>query len=103
MAIIRPQSVSAAAVTGATQGEFREVVQFDPSGGTFTITMPASPGINDTFGVKNVTTDATTITISGGAETLEGPGTQTPAASQVIGGDGIALNWIYNGASWSLL
>lgn len=92
-------AIIAANFTAATTN----IVRFDPSGGTFQIDAPPAPSTNDEFGVKNVTTDLTTITVSGNGFNIEGLATFTPAATTLIGGDGVVVRWGFDGTQWVIL
>ena len=78
-----------------------ELVRYNAAGPTFTISMPAAPSTNDRVGIKNVTTSAGLITLSGNGNNVEdptSPGTQAISASIV--GAGISLIYQYDGAEW---
>ena len=78
-----------------------EYIKYDPSGGTFQLNFPASPSIGDRIGTKNVTTNATTITVSGNGKNLEDPGAPgSTAASVTVGGAGDYQVWQYDGTVW---
>jgi len=90
-----------AVITGAhTAGPF-ERVRFDPSGGTFTIMAPPSPTPGDRWGVKNVTADATAITIDGNGTSIEDSAAGfSVGASFSLGGAGVAVEWEFDTSAW---
>ena len=82
----------------AVTGDF---VKFDPSGGTFTLTAPSSPAVNDRIGLKNVTTSSLAITISGNGNDIEdaaAPGSGSLSVS--MSGPGVSLIYQYDGTQW---
>lgn len=82
-------------------GSAWEYIKYDPSGGTFQIDFPLSASIGDRIGTKNVTTNATTITVSGNGSNLEDPGTPgSTAATVTVGGAGDYRVWQYDGTVW---
>jgi hypothetical protein len=52
--------------------------------------------------VKNLTTDVTTITVSGNGNSIEDPGALGTVAATVaaLGGAGVGATWEYNGTDW---
>lgn len=77
-----------------------DLVRYNPSGGTFTITFPAVPSTDDQVGTKNVNSSTASITLAGNGNNVESPATYSVAASQTITGDGIALIYQYDGTNW---
>lgn len=76
-----------------------EVVRYDTSGGTFTITLPPAAGASgQQVAIKNVVNDATGLILDAdGSETIDGQATQTLQVPYV----GIRL--ISDGANWMIL
>ena len=91
------------AKTGAYTAKVGENVLYDPSGGTFQITAPASPALSQRWAVKNVTTDVTVITISGNGTNIQDPATNTVVASYTIGGAFVSLDFAFDGTNWVIL
>lgn len=92
------------AITSTDTADSGERVLYDPSGGTFTINAPASPTIGDHWAVKNVTSDVTTITINGNGNNIEDPTVSfSPAASFSLSGDGISIEWEFDGVQWLVI
>lgn len=83
----------------------REAYRYDPSGGGFTISLPASPANGDTVILKNVTTDVTSVTINGGANNVEDPATPGSIISttESASGAGLSLRYSYDGTQWLLV
>lgn len=80
----------------------REAHRYDPSGGSFTISLPAAPANGDTVLLKNVTTDTTAVTINGG--TIEDPANPgSTAVSVSASGAGLKLRYSYDGTQWLLV
>lgn len=81
-----------------------ENVLYDASGGTFTVDAPASPLRGDLFGIKNVTSDITSITVDGNSNNIEDPRTSFSTSATVsVGVDGIGILWQYSGTEWLVL
>lgn len=78
-------------------------VRYDPSGGTFTINMPATPQRDTQVGVKNVTSDVTAITVSGNGNDVEDPSASSFDASVTVAGDGASIVWEFDGTSWVIV
>ncbi|MHA2404002.1 MAG: hypothetical protein ACXADH_13485 [Candidatus Kariarchaeaceae archaeon] len=84
-----------------------EILQYDPSGGTFTISLPDDSALTiekgDLAGIKNTTTDTTSITVDAPNSTLEDPSSLgTLSASISVALAGVALVWQYDGTNWLL-
>ena len=79
-------------------------VLYDPSGGTFTITAPASPATGDSFGVLNTTTDITQVTIDGNSNDIVDPVAEDFASTTFLMGLSLtSLVWVYDGTNWLLV
>lgn len=92
-------------ITGATTAAAWQRVLFNPSGGTFLITAPPTPATGDQFGVKNLTTDLTGITVGGNGSSIEDPdalGT-VAATTPAFSGAGRSVVWEYNGTDWRVV
>lgn len=85
--------------TGGYIASFDEVVRCDPSGGGFTVTLPAaSVAAGRTVIVKNTTSSINTITIDGdGAETIDGQ------ASVTITEGYKSLTFVSYGSEWGII
>lgn len=82
--------------TTLVQGSYR-LQPVDPSGGTFTLTLPEDPYEGMLFGIKNVTSSATNITVDGNGENIEGAG------SYLFGGP-YRTRWLQYGATqWQIV
>lgn len=90
-------SVIAVGLTTVAKG-FRQF--YDPSGGTFTLNAPAAPVVGDVFGVKNVTTDVTAVTISGNGANIVDPVAKTLGASFSFSGAYAGCDFQYDGTEW---
>lgn len=76
-------------------------IPYDPSGGTFQIDAPLAPVRGDRWGVKNETANLTAVTISGNGNNIEDPTVSfSVAASFSLSGDGIGVEWEFNGTNW---
>ena len=77
---------------------------YDPTGGTFQLNAPASPVIGTRWAVKNRSTSTTGITISGNSNSIENPASgYAVAASFSLAGDGISVEWEYDGTQWLVI
>jgi len=100
----RARITNGSAVTVTTDADTSERVLYDPSGGTFTIRAPATPTISDHWAVKNFSASLTAITISGNGSNIEDPTISFAlAASFSLSGDGIAVEWEYDGTQWVVI
>lgn len=88
---------------GAFTARVGELVLFDPSGGTFQIDAPTSPVAGDRWALKNVTPDATAVTIDGNGNSVEDPNTQTFLASYSLAGALNAIDYLFDGTNWVIL
>lgn len=92
------------AITSTDTADSGERMLYDPSGGTFTINAPAAPTIGDHWAVKNVTSDTTAITIGGNGNNIENPTASFGvSASFSMSGDGISIEWEYDGTQWLVI
>lgn len=66
-------SNTATTVTADYTATVWETVRYNPSGGTFTITLPAGPADGDRVYLANVSTGSTPITVDGGGYEVAGP------------------------------
>lgn len=80
-----------------------ELVKFDPTSATFTLTFPAAPVANARVGFKNVSTSTRAITLDGNGNTVEDPASYAVAATVLVGGNGLDLTYQYNGTSWLIV
>ena len=72
-------------------------ILFDPSGGTGTIELEASPIDGAMIHVKNTTTDTTNVTIDGNGNDVQNHSSGAYASTQVIGDANISITYIFNG------
>jgi len=78
-----------------------EAVLYDPSGGTFTLSMPGSPATDDQVGIKNAGTSATAVTLSGNGNNVEDPSSPgSVAASVSVSGGGVSIIYQFDGTQW---
>ena len=90
--------------TASDTAGLNEHVLYDCSGGGITITAPASPTRNDTFGVKNDhDTDATALTVDGNGNNLEGPAGGASASSVTISSANASYVWRFDGTEWLIV
>lgn len=85
-----------------------EILKYDPSGGTFTLSLPNDVSLTvekgDLAGIKNISTSATSITVDAPNSTLEDPGSLgTLSASISVGAAGVGYIWQYDGTNWLLI
>lgn len=93
-------------VAGPYTAVIFERVTYDPTGGIFTILAPAVPApvAGDRFGVHNVTTDLTAITVSGNGNPVEDIGAPgTFPASFNLSAAGARGEWEWDGLRWLLV
>jgi hypothetical protein len=76
----------------AQAGDF---VRADPTGGSFTIYAPGLPKVGDRFGVKNTTSDLTTIYVDGNGKLLDWASSRSLTVSYQW------RVWQYDGVQWS--
>lgn len=100
------QSFSALIATANVTGVSGEIQRYNPTAGTFTITFPLSPALNDEFTVKNTTSDITSVTLArNGTEDIESavsPGNLV--TSFTLGGTGgESLTYKFDGGNWRLI
>jgi len=89
------------AITATDTAEAGERVLYNPTGGTFQISAPASPVIGTRFAVKNRSASVVAVTISGNGNDIEDPTASfAVAASFTLAGDGIAAEWEFDGTDW---
>lgn len=67
-------SLDLAATYSLTEGSQR-LVRYDPSGGSFVISLPAQPAPGSTFTFKEVAGSATAVTVDGNGNLIEGSST----------------------------
>ena len=92
--------ISSLQIANVTAEKFQRVI-YDPTAGTFTITAPAFAVAGDRFGIKNITTNLTSITVAGNGVNIENPiGNFAPAATVAVSGDGIGVEWEFTGTIW---
>ncbi|NIM50438.1 MAG: hypothetical protein GTO22_14510 [Gemmatimonadales bacterium] len=80
-----------------------ELVMYDTSAGTFTITAPATPSNGDRFGVKNADPDfSVAVTIDGNSTNIENPNAAFDVSSITsfdVAVDGLGVEWVYSSAA----
>jgi hypothetical protein len=78
-----------------------EHVIYDPTGGTFTINMPPAPLTNQKVAIKNGSTSATAITLSGNGFNVEDPSSPGAGSASVsVSGAGVSVIYQFNGTQW---
>ena len=90
-------------VTAVRTATIGELVLYDPSGGSFTISAPGTPVLGDRFAIKNTTTDVTALTIDGNSKNIEDPGTSTLVPSFSLGVAFIGLDFLFDGTNWIIV
>jgi hypothetical protein len=73
-----------AAITASYNAAAGEHVRYDTSGGTFTVSMPASPSANDRVGVVETAGDTTVLTVSGNGNNIVDPTTTSVGSSATV-------------------
>jgi hypothetical protein len=99
--ILKPSSSTV--TTGPRVAGIGERVLYDPSGGTFTISAPASPTKDDRFSIKNTTVDVTSMTISGNGTNIEDPSTSTFLASFALATALVSIDFLFDGTNWIIV
>jgi hypothetical protein len=89
--------------TGAYTAVAGDLVKYDPTSGTFTLTFPASPSADDRVGFKNASASTVAVTLAGNGNTVENPASYGVAASQSVSGNGLALTYQFDGTSWLIV
>jgi hypothetical protein len=77
-----------------------ELVQFDASGGAFTIFLPASPYDGQTYHLSEIAGNATALTVDGNGKTINGAATLTMNAAfrqRKLRYSALAAQWIVIG------
>lgn len=74
----------------------RDYVHCDTATG-FTVSLPASPQINDVVGVKKTSSDSNTLTLSGNGNTIDGAASWTTTTQYA----GVQVMW--NGTAWLIV
>ena len=98
------QGTASVPITVTTTGFPFTRILYDPTAGTFTLSAPASPNTGDRWAVKNVSSSAVAITISGNGTTIESPLVSFAlAASFALGSDGVAVTWEFDGTNWLVI
>jgi len=89
------------AITATDTAAAGERMLYDPTGCTFQINAPASPVMGTRWATKNRSADLTSITISGNGSNIENPTASfSLAATFLLSGDGISVEWEYDGTQW---
>lgn len=92
---------NAAAIVATDTADAGERMIYDPTAGTFQISAPASPVMGTRWATKNRSADLTSITISGNGLNIENPTASfSLAATFLLSGDGISVEWEYDGTQW---
>jgi hypothetical protein len=73
---------------------------YDPSGGTFTLKAPLAPVVGDVWAIKNVTTNATNVTVDGNGNNIVDPVAKTLGATFTFGGAYAGCDFQYDGTDW---
>lgn len=80
--------------------EVGEILRYDASAGTFTLSAPSSAARGDEFGIKEMVGNATVITVSGNGFSIQHPVTGVYAATAAVGVANIGTKWIFDGTVW---
>jgi len=90
-----------AAITVTDTADAGERVLYDPTGGTFQINAPSTPILGMRWATKNRSSSVTAVTISGNGSNIEDPTSSfSLAANFSLSGDGISVEWEYDGTQW---
>ena len=95
-----------AAKTANYQLKINEIACYDASGGTLQLTLPSSARFRDgsRTGIKNVSSSATGITVSAGADTVEQIGARgTTGGTDTIGIAGECIVYELKGSTWYIV
>jgi len=79
-----------------------EVVRFDSSGGTFTVTLPASPVAGDIVELEEDVGDDTFVTVDGNGNNVQDVLSPQLNSTVLVGGQYTNHSWRYNGSAWRL-
>lgn len=103
----KPMALSTgAAKTSNYQLKVNEIACYDASGGTLQLTLPNPANFRDgsRTGIKNVSSSATGITVSAGADTVELIGARgTTGASDTVGVAGECVIYELKGTTWHIV
>lgn len=77
-----------------------ETVRYNASGGTFTITAPASPKIGDRWGIKEGANSAALVAINGNGNLIEQPLIGQLATAFAWRKPYSAIEWQFDGVQW---
>jgi hypothetical protein len=88
-----------ASFTAASNTKYK----YDASTFSGTISMPASPANGDEVILKNVSSSASAVTISGNGNNIEDPSTYSLVASTTVSGDGSSVTYSFDGTQWLLI
>lgn len=89
--------------TGVAAAAVGDLLLYDPTLGPYQIDAPGVPAVGDRFALKNVTIDATSVTIDGNGTNIEDPNTSTFVASFGLAAALVSLDYIYDGTNWIIL
>ena len=66
-----------------------------------TFAAPAAPSLGDRWGLKNRSDDTQDVIVSGNGNDIEDPlASCAVAASFTLSGDGISVEWEFDGTQW---
>ena len=81
-----------------------QTLRYNPSNGTFTISMPATGVAGDIVRIKNVSNSLEFITISGNGNYIEDPDESFALVNTFyLSGDGISITWEFDGSNWLVI
>jgi len=88
-------------ITATDTADAGERMIYDPTGGTFQLNAPASPVMGTRWATKNRSASVVAVTISGNGSDIEDPtATFALAATFSLSGDGVSIEWEYDGTQW---
>lgn len=91
-------------ITGTTTADPGERMIYDAGSGPFQLNAPASPVMGTRWGIKNLSNSVTAITVSGNGSNIEDPLVSfVLAATFSLAGDGISVEWEYDGTQWVVI
>ncbi len=104
--LTQPLITATVPVIAAHTATVGELVTYDPTAGTFTITAPASPTAGDGFGIINETSNTTLVTVAGNSNNIGDPGNATPGTPVSSFTYAVAFGyifWRFTGGDWRIV
>lgn len=90
--------------TGDVTAVAFKTLRYNPTNGTFIISMPATAEVGDIVRIKNVSASLEFVTISGNGNYIEDPDESFAVVNQFyLSGDGISVTWEFDGTNWLVI